>query len=481
MWFRRDLRLADHPALNAAVDASDEVVPLFVVDPALWRPAGAVRREYLARSLHSLDADMGGALVWRVGDPVEAVVALVRETGASSVHVSADFGPYGAARDAVVERALAEIDVPLVRTGSPYAVAPGRVVKSDGTPYRVYSPFYRAWISARLARACHSPPQHPLGVERPNVTDLQRWSGSAQCSSLDNLPPAGEAAALARWHDFRDSALDDYADDRNRPDIDGSSRLSVHLKYGEIHPRTILAELGDSKGHEVFRKELAWREFYADVLHHAPETAREYLRPEFARMPYDSGPDADAHLAAWQQGQTGFPIVDAGMRQLLRDGWMHNRVRMIVASFLVKDLHLEWQLGARWFMRHLVDGDIASNSHGWQWTAGCGTDASPYFRIFNPITQGLRFDPAGDYVRRYDAQSCATWLTRRHTSRGSFPTVTPTDIRAHRRPRGGTRGVSGSLRPDQEVARSRALDRSTRPPESWSHARIPTDGRCACG
>jgi deoxyribodipyrimidine photo-lyase len=221
------------------------------------------------------------------------------------------------------------------------------------------------------------------------------------CSSLDHLPPAGEAAALVRWHDFRDSTLDDYADDRNRPDIDGSSRLSVHLKYGEIHPRTLLAELADSKAHEVFRKELAWREFYADVLHHAPETAREYLRPEFARMTYDSGPDADARLDAWQQGQTGYPIVDAGMRQLLRDGWMHNRVRMIVASFLVKDLHLEWQVGARWFMRHLVDGDIASNSHGWQWTAGCGTDASPYFRIFNPITQGLRFDPQGDYVRRY--------------------------------------------------------------------------------
>jgi deoxyribodipyrimidine photo-lyase len=407
MWFRRDLRLADHPALNAAANASDEVVPLFVVDPALWRPSGAVRRTYLTRSLRSLDADMGGALIRRKGDPVAAVVALVRDVGASTVHVSADFGPYGARRDSAVERALAEIGVPLVRTGSPYAVAPGRVVKNDGTPYRVYSPFYGAWISHgwRGPAASHditwasgtesaSPPARDRAVE-------QAVEQIGQCASLDNLPPAGESAALSRWHDFRDSALDDYADDRNRPDIDGSSRLSVHLKYGEIHPRTLLAELGDSKAHEVFRKELAWREFYADVLHHAPETAREYLRPAFARMPYDFGPDADARLAAWQQGQTGYPIVDAGMRQLLRTGWMHNRVRMIVASFLVKDLHLEWQAGARWFMRHLVDGDIASNSHGWQWTAGCGTDASPYFRIFNPITQGLRFDPHGDYVRRY--------------------------------------------------------------------------------
>ncbi|MCZ3387015.1 MAG: FAD-binding domain-containing protein, partial [Actinomycetia bacterium] len=214
-------------------------------------------------------------------------------------------------------------------------------------------------------------------------------------------PPAGEAAALARWRHFHDAALDNYANDRNRPDLDGSSRLSVYLKYGEIHPRTLLAQLGDSKGHEVYRKELAWREFYADVLHHAPETAREYLRPEFARIEYDTGADAEARLLAWQQGRTGYPIVDAGMRQLLHEGWMHNRVRMIVASFLVKDLHLEWQVGARWFMRHLLDGDIASNSHGWQWTAGCGTDASPYYRIFNPITQGLRFDPDGAYVRRY--------------------------------------------------------------------------------
>lgn len=400
MWFRRDLRLADHPALNAAADASDHVVPLFVLDPRLWHPAGAARRQYLMRSLRSLDAAMDRSLVWRVGNPVEAVVALVRETGASSVHVSADFGPYGAARDADVEEALTAIGVPLVRTGSPYAVAPGRVQKSDGTPYRVYSPFYRAWITHGWRAPAVS--ASAISWTTDVVSDpLPMFEQIGHCASVDQLPPAGEEAALARWRAFHDAALDGYADDRNRPDIDGSSRLSVHLKYGEIHPRTVLAELGDTKGHEVFRKELAWREFYADVLHHAPETAREYLRPEFARMPYDSGPDADARLAAWQQGQTGYPIVDAGMRQLLHEGWMHNRVRMIVASFLVKDLHLEWQLGARWFMRHLVDGDIASNSHGWQWTAGCGTDAAPYFRIFNPVTQGLRFDPAGDYVRRH--------------------------------------------------------------------------------
>jgi len=400
MWFRRDLRLSDHPALSEAASSADEVVPLFVVDPSLWRPAGAARRLYLLHSLAALDAGMGGALVRRSGNPAETLVTLAREVGASSVHISADYGPYGAVRDAAVERALAEIGVDLVRTGSPYAVAPGRVMKGDGTPYRVYTPFYRAWLSHgwRAPAAMPSAMRWATGLASdPEATGSQMGS----TSSAPHLPPSGEAAALDRWHQFRGEALAHYADDRNRPDLDGSSRLSVHLKYGEIHPRTLLADLGDSPGHEVFRKEIAWREFYADVLHHAPATAREYLRPEFARMPYDSGPDADERLLAWQQGQTGYPIVDAGMRQLLHEGWMHNRVRMIVASFLVKDLHLEWQLGARWFMRHLVDGDIASNSHGWQWTAGCGTDASPYFRIFNPITQGLRFDPEGDYVRRY--------------------------------------------------------------------------------
>ena len=400
MWFRRDLRLADHPALQAALASADEVLPVFVIDPHLWRPAGATRREYLLRSLNALDSSMRGALVWRAGDPADRIPALVGEVNASSVHVSADFGPYGAARDTRVEQALAERGVPLVRTGSSYAVAPGRVVKADGSPYRVYSPFYRAWVSHGWRRP--APPVDGAPWASGVVNDPLPMLGQlGQGPSAHQLPEAGEAPAHQRWERFRQDALERSAEDRNRPDVEGSSRLSVHLKYGEIHPRTLLASLGGSPAHEVFRKELAWREFYADVLHHAPETAREYLRPEFAAMDYDSGPEASAHLVAWQQGRTGYPIVDAGMRQLLHEGWMHNRVRMIVASFLVKDLHLEWQVGARWFMRHLVDGDVASNSHGWQWTAGCGTDAAPYFRIFNPVTQGKKFDPDGDYVRRY--------------------------------------------------------------------------------
>ena len=175
--------------------------------------------------------------------------------------------------------------------------------------------------------------------------------------------------------------------------------MSAYLKYGSVHPRTLLADLGPSD--ETYRQEIAWREFYATIVHFFPESIREYYQPQYASMKYDSGRTADAHFEAWAQGRTGYPIVDAGMRQLLATGWMHNRVRMITASFLVKDLHLEWTLGARHFMRHLVDGDVASNNHGWQWTAGSGTDASPYFRIFNPITQGEKFDPQGEYVRRW--------------------------------------------------------------------------------
>ena len=203
---------------------------------------------------------------------------------------------------------------------------------------------------------------------------------------------------MKRWRAFRDSALTDYASGRNRPDREGSSRMSVHLKWGEVHPRTLLADLGQSKSHETFRNELCWREFYAHVLWHQPQTAREYMKQELAGIAYDDpGPQFDA----WRQGRTGYPVVDAGMRALAAEGWLHNRLRMIVASFLVKDLHVEWTHGARHFMAHLVDGDLASNQHGWQWVAGTGTDAAPFFRVFNPVLQGLKFDPNGDYVRRW--------------------------------------------------------------------------------
>jgi len=395
MWFRRDLRLADNPALVEAAQRGG-VMPLFVVDPRLWEPAGPSRRAYLVASLESLAGQTGG-LVLRTGDPVDVVPEVVREAGADSVHIAADFGPYGAARDRSVERALNELGVALVRTGSAYAVAPGRVLNKTGDGYQVFTPFSKAWRD----HGWRAPAATPSDV---------RWDASLRSDAMPTvdlpaglaLPEAGEGSAQRHWRAFLADKLSAYGSARNRPDLDATSHMSVHLKWGEIHPRTMLADLetadASQRSISTYRTELAWREFYADVLARRPDTARRYYKPDFAKMTYDEPGDA---FDAWKEGRTGFPIVDAGMRQLRAEGWMHNRVRMIVASFLVKDLHIEWQHGARHFLHWLVDGDLASNNHGWQWTAGCGTDAAPYFRVFNPIDQGMKFDPDGDYIRRY--------------------------------------------------------------------------------
>jgi deoxyribodipyrimidine photo-lyase len=430
MWFRRDLRLADNPALASAVAAAGAdqgVVPLFVLDPALSTPAGVPRRAYLAASLRDLGAAVGG-LQLRRGDPAQEVVAVARAASATSVHIAADFGPRGRVRDRQVESALAAHGIELVRAGSPYAVPPGRVASKTGDPYQVFTPYSRAWRD----HGWPPPMIAPRGV---------RWTRPLASHPLDpepvpgglRLPAAGERAAHRRWHAFLDRGLDRYAATRDRADLDSTSRMSVHLKWGEIHPRTMLAELARRRGAGAarYQTELAWREFYADVLWARPESAREYLRGEFASMEYDQPGPA---LTAWCDGLTGYPIVDAGMRQLRAEGWMHNRIRMVVASFLVKDLHVDWRHGARHFMRWLVDADLASNQHGWQWTAGCGTDAAPYFRIFNPTLQGKRFDPHGDYVRRYVphlAQVDEKWIHQPWTLPGGPPPGYPAPIVDH--------------------------------------------------
>ena len=390
MWFRRDLRLLDNPALLAAI-AEGPVVPVFVIDPRLWDTAGDVRLAYLCDSLRSLNTSLGGHLVIRRGDPVDVIPALVAETRANSVHIAADFAPYGMERDAAVESALGS--APLVRTGSPYAIAPGRVTKDNGSAYRVFTPFYRAWFRHGWRAPADAPAEGLDWVATGIASDPLPEHAAPETVTL---PTAGESAAWDRWEQFRANALADYSDARNRPDVDGTSFLGHHLKWGEIHPRSLLADLGESD--EVYRKEICWREFYADVLHQTPSSIRASLDDRFDRMRWADDDDA---FAAWAEGRTGYPFVDAGMRQLRAEGWMHNRVRMVVASFLIKDLHLPWQRGAREFMNWLHDGDVASNTHGWQWTAGCGTDASPFYRVFNPVMQGLKFDPDGNYVRRY--------------------------------------------------------------------------------
>ncbi|WP_114561197.1 cryptochrome/photolyase family protein [Desertihabitans aurantiacus] len=398
MWFRRDLRLSDHPALAVAA-GSGAVLPVFVLDPRLLATAGPVRTSCLLQALDALRRATDGALVVRTGDPATVLPDLVAEIGAEAVHVTGETTPFGRRRDRTVEAAL---DVPLVTTGSPYAVTPGRLRNAGGDPFQVYSPFARAWR------------EH--GWPPPAATPRVRWSRRVDSEELPPSPLAGvedapelpvcsEQAAQERLRAFLDDGLADYAEHRDRPDLNRTSELSMHLKYGTVHPRTVLdgltgidARSRAAKGAEKFAGELAWRDFYADVLWHHPRSAWQDLRPALRGMRYD---EPDATFDAWRAGRTGFPLVDAGMRQLTAVGWMHNRVRMVTASFLTKDLHIWWPYGARHFMDHLRDGDLSSNNHNWQWVAGTGTDPSPYFRIFNPVTQARRFDPQGDYVRRW--------------------------------------------------------------------------------
>ncbi len=391
VWFRRDLRISDHPALNAAVEGSDEVIPLFILDKQQIAEAGEKLLAYMSNSLRALDASLGNRLHIIEGNQVKIIKELMELYGATEVHISAEVERYGAQRDQRVEAA----GIPLIRTGSPYAVAPGRVVKpSDGTPYKVYTPFYKNWC----IHGWRAPAKAPKEIKAPSPPDKYRAFPDFKVPAGTTIIEAGELAALERFKAFKKNGLDSYDENRNLPGIDGTSKMGSYLKFGEIHPRTLLQGLGDSKAHDTFRKEIAWREFYADVLFHNPDTDTEYYVPRFKAMRYDK---PGAQFKAWCEGKTGYPFVDAAMRQLLTEGWMHNRARMVVASFLVKDLHLEWQLGERFFADHLVDFDPASNAHGWQWTAGTGTDASPYYRVFNPIEQGKKFDSDGSYIRKY--------------------------------------------------------------------------------
>ncbi len=392
-WFRRDLRLADHPALAEAA-ATGPVVGVFVRDDALEGTSGDARLAFLRRSLIDLDAGMGGALVVRSGDPADVLGGLASECGATAVYATEDFAPYGRERDTRVGERLAGQGLSVHYLDSPYAVRPGTILSGGGTPYKVFTPFFRAW-------KVHGWPEPHGEVDVEWVQGIRSEPIGDVPETQADLPPAGEEAAWERADAFLEGPIGDYPDARNDPGIEGTSRLSPYLKFGAIHPRQLLDRLGDSAAEDVFRSELCWRDFYAEVLFQRPDSARHAFVPKMAAMEVDEGPIADERFAAWCEGRTGYPIVDAGMRQLQAEGWMHNRVRMIVGSFLVKDLHLDWTRGARHFMNLLVDGDLASNNHGWQWVAGTGTDASPYFRVFNPVGQSRKFDPAGRYLRRW--------------------------------------------------------------------------------
>jgi deoxyribodipyrimidine photo-lyase len=386
MWFRRDLRIRDNPALLSALE-DGPTTALFVVDPAICSGAGSARRAWLAANVLALADRL--PLTIRYGDPVDVVPAVAAVAGAGRVHIAAETTPYGRRRDAAVGGL-----VQLLASGSAYAVGPGLIVNGSGDPYQVFGAFARAWREKgwpRPAGTPRDPDLAPADSDPRAVALLER----AVAEAPFELPTPGEDAAWGRWRAFRAEGLDAYSVERDRPDHDGTSRLSPYLHLGVLHPRSLLADLDPAS---TYATELAWREFYADVLWHAPSSAWTDLKPALAGMRYDEPEDA---IEAWRTGTTGYPIVDAGMRQLLATGWMHNRVRMITASFLTKDLHVWWPIGARHFLSLLIDGDVASNNHGWQWVAGTGTDASPYFRVFNPVAQGRRFDPDGAYVRRW--------------------------------------------------------------------------------
>jgi deoxyribodipyrimidine photo-lyase len=407
VWLRRDLRLHDHPALAAALrpcdDAEVRVVPLFVLDPRLLgsRRVAPARLRYLAEALADLDAGLrqrGGRLVVRRGDPRRVVPAVAREVRASAVHVTGDVTPYAADRDAAVAARLG--DVPLRVHPGLLVHEPGTVLTGGGRPFRVFTPFHRAWLALPADLPLPAPARIPAhgGVASdglPTAADLLEGATPPAEARHDG----GETAALRRLDRFLTTRAADYHQARDLLGVDGTSRLSADLHHGCLSPRQAMADLDPRRpGHRTFAAELAWREFYAHVLAAWPEVLRREFNPAMRRLPWRGRSRA---FTAWCDGRTGYPVVDAAMRQLRAEGWMHNRGRMIVASFLCKDLLVDWRLGEAHFLRHLVDGDLASNNGGWQWAAGTGTDAQPYFRIFNPVTQGQRFDPDGAYVRRY--------------------------------------------------------------------------------
>ena len=416
VWFRRDLRVTDHPALLAALDAADEVVPVFVVDRTLLegRPSGPNRRAFLLGALRALARDLealGGRLLVREGDPVTVIPSLAREAAAGAVWCSHEHTPYARRRDTAVERALRADGRTLHPMPGIYLSDFDEIRKADGDPYRIYSPFARAAKEA----AWDDPLPAPRRVRVPeDLGPAGRWvagdsgPGWFGVDGAVGITPPDPTSALERLRWFVERRVGGYGRSRNYMAVDGTSRLSPYLRFGLVSPRQVAAAVGRggraaehprrAGDRETFVNELLWRDFYAYVLSHQPESAWEHMRPEFARFEFEDDPEG---LAAWREGRTGYPLVDAGMRQLTGQGWVHNRARMVVASFLTKHLLIDWREGARFFLQHLVDGDLPSNNGGWQWVAGTGTDAAPFYRIFNPVTQAETFDPDGDYIRRW--------------------------------------------------------------------------------
>jgi deoxyribodipyrimidine photo-lyase len=411
LWFRQDLRLSDNPSLIHAIDHGFRIIPIFILDDenaGSWKRGGATRW-WLHESLKALNTELDGHMVFRKGDAARIMPDLVKETAASAVFWGRCYEPWRIARDKSLKTDLKAQGVTVETFNASLLWEPWEVSKDDGTPYKVFTPFFRKGCLGR----------GEPDADRPTPSNIAYAPFDAK-GTLDNLEllprinwheemaeiwKPGEAGAKERLETFLRSGLKNYKEDRNRPDFENVSRLSPHLHFGEISPRTVWhaaktagAAQGLEKDTDHFCSELGWREFSYSLLYYNPDLTHEPLQPKFKQFPWN---DNKAMLKAWQKGQTGIPIVDAGMRQLWRTGWMHNRVRMIVGSVLIKNMLLHWIEGEHWFWDTLVDADLANNAASWQWVTGCGADAAPYFRIFNPVTQGEKFDPDGAYVRHF--------------------------------------------------------------------------------
>ena len=409
VWFRNDLRLADNPALCRAGRTGRPVIPVFVFDEAAGRPIGFASRWWLHGSLQALAVSLqavGSRLVLRRGAATDVIEALTREAGAAAVYWNRQYDPALSELDRAIEDRLRVLAIEPRTSNAALLFEPWAIRTGTGAPYKVFAPFWRRCMEQSIQRPLPPPATLAPPTAWPASESLDGWrlrdSGPERTGDLRALWEPGEAGASCRLEDFERVGVTTYESRRDRPGADGTSKLSPHLHFGEIGPRQIAEQLlrgGRVSETHPYLRQLGWREFSYHLLFHHPDLGDANLRSDFDRMPWR---DCPTDLRRWQQGLTGYPLVDAGMRELLTTGWMHNRVRMVSASFLTKHLLIDWRLGAAWFWQMLVDADWANNNAGWQWVAGTGTDAAPYIRIFNPVTQSRRFDPAGDYLR--------TWL-----------------------------------------------------------------------
>ncbi|MBL8822215.1 MAG: deoxyribodipyrimidine photo-lyase [Planctomycetia bacterium] len=409
MWFRQDLRLHDNPALHSAVSRGD-VIPLYIWDDSKypWKP-GAASQWWLHHSLAALDTSLrnaGSRLILRTGNPLEQLFAVIQESKAVRIHWNRCYEPYARKRDEKIKTTLKEQGIEVESFNGSLLFEPWEIQNKSSTPYQVFTPFCNACLSKAVPRAPEPPPS---GIRAP-----EKMPFSEKLDSLRLLPripwdeqfyhywKPGEQTAISKLDQFRRNAIALYSSRRDLPGSQGTSQFSPHLHFGEISPRQIwhaCINRPDSRQTALpFLRQIAWREFAFHLLYHYPDSDCKPLKEHFSHFPWSSN---TKWFNAWKKGQTGYPLVDAGMRELWTTGWMHNRVRMVVASFLVKHLLIPWQQGAEWFWDTLVDADLPNNTMGWQWTAGCGADAAPFFRIFNPMQQGKRFDPEGAYIRKW--------------------------------------------------------------------------------